>query len=165
MKPWLLWPLWSPRRLGLTAVGIVVILGILGGCVSAGHSKSAHRPPTGTTPSRTSDPTPFLTPPASHAVDEATAVKFVSAYLSHAPNPGWLATIRALATPATAVSLAGVDPTTVQGTKVTGSGTWSQAGIDVPTDAGSVTVTVDPSGLVSDIQPAATGAPNVARGR
>lgn len=165
MKGVLLWPLWSPRRLGLTAVALVAVLGILGSCASAGHSKSAHRPPTGSTTSRAPDPTPFLTPPASHAVDEATAVKFVSAYLSHASNPGWLATIHALSTPATAASLAGVDPKTVQGTKVTGSGTWSQAGIDVPTDAGSVTVTVDPSGLVSDIQPAAAGAPNVARGR
>jgi len=165
VKAALLWPLWSPRRLGLTAVGIVAVLGILGGCAGAGHSKPAHKPPTSTTTSQTSDPTPFLTPPASHAVDEATAVKFVSAYLSHAPNPGWLATIQALATPTTAASLADVNPTKVQGTKVTGSGTWSQAGIDVPTDAGSVTVTVDPSGLVSDIQPAAAGAPNVARGR
>jgi hypothetical protein len=164
VKNALLWPLWSPRRLGLTAVALVAVLGILGGCAGAGHSKPAHRAPTGTT-SQTPDPTPFLTPPASHAVDEATAVKFVSAYLSHAPNPGWLATIQALATPAAAASLTSVNPTTVQGTKVTGSGTWSQAGIDVPTDAGSVTVTVDPSGLVSDIQPAATGAPNVARGR
>jgi hypothetical protein len=27
-----LWPLWSPRRLGLTAAALVAVLGILGSC-------------------------------------------------------------------------------------------------------------------------------------
>ncbi|HEX7463053.1 MAG TPA: hypothetical protein VF317_12860 [Dermatophilaceae bacterium] len=167
------WVLWSRKRLVLALLAVLLVglaIGQLTGPAHPGKGAATggnNGISTGQNPApRTDVPTPYLTPPVSHAVDEATAVKFVSAYLSHAPKTRWLATIKVLATPATAASLAGVDPTKVQGTKVTGPGTWSQAGIDVPTDAGSVTVTVDPaSGLVSDIQPESAATPNVAQGK
>src|SRR5664280_1501814 len=66
----LLWPLWSPRRLGLTAVAFVAVLGILGGCAGAGHPGKPSRPAV-TTPSPvttipagqpTATPTPSPTP-------------------------------------------------------------------------------------------------------
>ena len=163
MKAALLWPLWSPRRLGLTAVALVAVLGILGGCAGAGHSGKPSRPAV-TTPGPAGQPTPSPTPsPIDHSADVSTATSFVTVWLSHTPAAVWLPSVQALTTPAMGAGFAGVDPATIPGTKVTTHGVWSPAGVTVGTNAGSVIVTLNPSGKVSDIEP--TSAPSAAMGR
>ena len=156
MKSALLWPLWSPRRLGLTAVALVAVLGILGACAGTGHPKPTHMAPTGTTTSQIPDP-------IDHSADVSTATSFVTVWLSHTPAAVWLPSVQALTTPAMGAGFAGVDPATIPGTKVTTPGVWSPAGVTVGTNAGSVIVTLNPSGKVSDIEP--TSAPSAAMGR
>jgi hypothetical protein len=162
------WILWSRKRLGLTLLAVLLVGLAIGQLTGPAHPGKASRPSAATTgPStgigagqnqapRTDVPTPYIAPPENHAVDEATAVKFVQAYLAPA-GPSWLPTLQALLAPSVRPGFS-ADRATVQGTLVTGDATWSQTGIDVPTDAGAVTVTIDPaSGLVADIQPAASG--------
>lgn len=159
MKGALLWPLWSPKRLGLTAVGIIAVLGILGGCAGAGHSSK---------PSRSAVSTPEPSPtssPIDHSADVSKATAFVAIWLSHTPAATWLPAIQALSTPALATGFASTDPAVVPGTKMTGPGVWSILGVTVPTDAGSVIVTLDPLGKVSDIEPTVPTVPNVALGK
>ena len=165
MKDALLWPLWSPRRLGLTAVGIIAVLGILGGCAGAGHSGKPSRSAV-STPGTAGQSTPSPTPsPVDHSADVSKATAFVAIWLSHTPAATWLPAIQALSTPALATGFASTDPAVVPGTKVTGPGVWSLLGVTVPTDAGSVIVTLDPLGKVSDIEPTAGELPTAAMGR
>jgi hypothetical protein len=179
MKAALLWPLWSPKRLGLTIAGIVVVLGLLGSCAGTGAPKKASSAPssalgaaTGISPggaplddhwTRVAGPTPS---PVDHSADEVAANRFVAAWSSHTPAAVWLPAVQALSTPKLAAGFVGVDPSTVKATHATAQGTWTPLGVVVPTDAGSVLVVVTPAGLIDDITPAgSTSPPIVASGK
>jgi hypothetical protein len=159
VKTVMLWPLWSPRRLGLTAAAFVAMLGILGGCAGAGHSGKPSRLAV-TTPGPAGQPTPS---PVDHSPEVSKATAFVTVWLSHTPAAVWLPSVEALSTPALGAGFSTTNTADVPGTKVTGPGVWSPSGVIVPTDAGSVIVTLNPSGKVSDIEP--TSAPSAAMGR
>ena len=118
------------------------------------------------TPSTAGQPAPSPTSsPVDHSADVSKATAFVAIWLSHTPAATWLPAIQALSTPALATGFASTDPAVVPGTKVTGPGVWSLLGVTVPTDAGSVIVTLDPLGKVSDIEPTVSSPPNVASGK
>jgi hypothetical protein len=90
------------------------------------------------------------------------ASAFVAAWASHQPYATWYTAVTPYATAGFADALATIDPSRVPATKITGpvkvtdtgaSGTTSAA---VPTDGGTVSVTLVQSGstwLVSDVRP------------
>jgi hypothetical protein len=158
------WILWSRKRLGLTLAAVLLVgLGI-GQLTGPVHPGGTSKPPVAATSGNdgisaggdggrlNAIPTPF---PVDHSPDVAAATHFVDIWLSHAPAGAWLPAVQALSTPQLAAGFVGVDPKTIPGTKRTGPATWSDLGVVVPTDHGSVLVVVVPSsGLVDDITPA-----------
>jgi hypothetical protein len=158
-KTVLLWPLWSPKRLGLTAVGVVAVLGILGGLAGAGHSGKPSRAATATAGAAATlaagQPSPSPTP-APGRVDLAAAV-FVSTWASHTAPTIWHAAAAPLATPKLGALLAATDPARVPATKVlpTAPAVTGNSAL-VPTDAGLVLVVLQaqPDGrqLADDVQ-------------
>lgn len=166
------WPLRSPRHLitsaiGLVVVGIVVALlippaqpgaGSQDGGTSTGHpsgSPTGDSSSGGTTASTTQETrltAPLSTatpaPPASQAL--AVAVSFTKAWANHPAgitSQQWLAGLKPYTTDEYLPQLASVDPANIPATKVTGAAvsiesTTSSVVADVPTDGGTLKVTV-----------------------
>jgi hypothetical protein len=166
------WPLRSPRHLItfviiIIALGIIVAMVIprtssTGSAQPAGDTTSS--PPgststsgtssTGgtTTPPQTRLTSPLLSPtpapPDPHALD--VAVNWVKAWATHPAgitNAQWLAQLKPYTTDEFLPQMATVDPANVPATKVTGSAvsvdsTTSSVVTDVPTDGGTIQVTV-----------------------
>ena len=165
------WPLRSPRHL-ITFVIIIVALGIIVATVipkapptglasrtgdtttdtsSAGTSNQSTDTTTTTTP-QTRLTTPLLSPtpapPAPQALD--IAQKWVAAWAKHPAgitNQQWLEQLKPYTTDEFLPQMGTVDPANVPATKVTGAAvsvdsTTSSVVADVPTDGGTIQVTV-----------------------
>jgi hypothetical protein len=165
------WPLRSPRHL-ITFVIIVVALGIIvamvipkaptkgsasatgdttTGTSSAGTSNQSTDTTTTTTPqTRLTSPLlqPTPAPPAPQALD--VAQKWVTAWAKHPAgitNQQWLEQLKPYTTDEFLPQMGTVDPANVPATKVTGAAvsvdsTTSSVVADVPTDGGTIQVTV-----------------------
>jgi hypothetical protein len=165
------WPLRSPRHL-ITFVIIIVALGIIVAMVIPRNTPTGSAQPAGdttsssagsTSPSGTStgdttttpqtrltspllSPTPA--PPDPHALE--VAVSWVKAWATHPAgitNAQWLVQLKPYTTDEFLPQMATVDPANVPATKVTGSAvsvdsTTSSVVADVPTDGGTIQVTV-----------------------
>jgi hypothetical protein len=165
------WPLRSPRHL-ITFVIIVVALGIVVALLlpkapptglahttdttadtsSAGGSSGQSTDTTTTTTQQTRLTTPLLSPtpapPAPQALD--VAQKWVAAWAKHPAgitSQQWLGQLKPYTTDEFLPQMATVDPANVPATKVTGApvsvdSTTSSVVADVPTDGGTIQVTV-----------------------
>ncbi|MFC0433421.1 hypothetical protein [Kutzneria buriramensis] len=165
------WPLRSPRHL-ITFVIIIIALGIIvamviprtnstGSAQPAGDTTSTTAGSTSTSGTSTGDTTttpqtrlttpllsPTPAPPDPHALD--VAVNWVKAWATHPAgitNAQWLAQLKPYTTDEFLPQMATVDPANVPATKVTGSAvsvdsTTSSVVTDVPTDGGTIQVTV-----------------------
>jgi hypothetical protein len=164
------WPLRSPRHL-ITFVIIIVALGIIVAMVIPKAPSTGSASPTGDTTTGTSgagtsnqstdtttttpqtrltspllQPTPA--PPAPQALD--VAQKWVAAWAKHPAgitNQQWLEQLKPYTTDEFLPQMGTVDPANVPATKVTGSAvsvdsTTSSVVADVPTDGGTIQVTV-----------------------
>ena len=165
------WPLRSPRHL-ITFLIIIVALGIIIAMVLPRATSSGSAQPTGDTTSDTAtsagssssstgdtptsaqtrltspllSPTPA--PPSPQALDVAT--KWVTAWVKHPAgitNQQWLDQLRPYTTDEFLPQMSSVDPANVPATKVTGAAvsvdsTTSSVIADVPTDGGTIQVTV-----------------------
>jgi hypothetical protein len=165
------WPLRSPRHL-ITFVIIIVALGIIVAMVIPKAPSTGSAQPTGDTTTGTSgagtsnqstdttttttqqtrltspllSPTPA--PPAPQALD--VAQKWVSAWAKHPAgitNQQWLEQLKPYTTDEFLPQMGTVDPANVPATKVTGAAvsvdsTTSSVVADVPTDGGTIQVTV-----------------------
>lgn len=159
------------RRWPLVAVIGLVLLLVAGvawrvhGTHSQVTSTNAPAPAAaGSASSTSSEPTTVQAPAdTSSSTPQAGAVAFVTAW-AHPDRAvqQWQAAVRPYATSAFATRLLSVDPGNVPATKVTGPAgpakvTGQTAAVDVPTDAGAVTVTLQQVGQewrVSGITPA-----------
>jgi len=179
------WPLWSWRNLSITVAGVLLVLFGMGRLIEpakitlsrprAPGVTASHTPsPSTTGPSGSaSSPAPVpSTTPATSAVPVAPtnesvtrlATAFAQAWSSSGRSQQeWTGGIRPFVTPALAAGLAQTDPARVPATKVTGeavllTGSATSAQVKVPTDGGSIVVTLrrGSSGpwLVSDVAPA-----------
>ncbi|MFC0547529.1 hypothetical protein [Kutzneria chonburiensis] len=165
------WPLRSPRHL-ITFVIIIVALGIIVAMVIPKAPSTGSAQPTGDTTSGTSSggtsnqstdttttttqPTrltspllsPTPAPPAPQALD--VAQKWVTAWAKHPAgitNQQWLEQLKPYTTDEFLPQMGTVDPANVPATKVTGAAvsvdsTTSSVVADVPTDGGTIQVTV-----------------------
>lgn len=165
------WPLRSPRHL-ITFVIVILALGIIVATIipksgstgsaqpagdttadTASSTSSSGAPTSGTTTTpqtRLTSPllSPTPAPPAPQAL--AVAVNWVRAWATHPvgiTNQQWLAQLKPYTTDEFLPQMTTVDPTNVPATKVTGSAvsvdsTTSSVIADVPTDGGTIQVTV-----------------------
>jgi hypothetical protein len=182
------WPLWSWRNLSLTIAAVLLVLFGMGRIVepakvtfSRPHVSGVTATPTGS-PSLTTDlsataPSPSLAPvpsatsptsavPVAPTNESVTrlATAFAQAWSSSGRSQQeWTRGIQPFVTPALAAGLARTDPGRVPATKVTGeavllSASAASAQVKVPTDGGSILVTLSraPSApwQVSDVAPA-----------
>jgi hypothetical protein len=182
------WPLWSWRNLSITAAAILLVLYGLGRVIEPAKITLAtnHAPLAGANPmppspspsNSSADPSspagaavPGATPPTSadsgprwsESVTRV-ATAFAQAWSSSSRSQQeWTLGIQPFVTPALAAGLAQTDPAQVPATKVTGEAVLIQASatsaqVRVPTDGGSVVVTVIRAGSgpwqVSDVAPA-----------
>jgi hypothetical protein len=181
------WPLWSWRNLSVTAAALLLLLYGMGRVIepakitlSATHVADATAGPTISTPSPTepsaagSSPTPATVPgttstsaglsaPASESVTRV-ATAFAQAWSSSGRSQQeWIRGIQPFVTPALATGLAQTDPARVPATKVTGeaalvTASATSASVRVPTDGGSIVVTLTRAASggwqVSDVAPA-----------
>ncbi|GAA1930701.1 hypothetical protein [Streptantibioticus ferralitis] len=168
------WPLYSAKRLLVSTIAVIAVLI----AVSAiNHSGTGHRhaapagssptsAPASTSPDTSASPSSTATN-YSQAIDTARA--FVTAWASHpAQKDEWLAGVTRYATTDFANSLGSVDPSNVHATKITGTlkltdtGSSDQTSVAVPTDGGTVSVTLTADGTggwqVSDLRPGAQAA-------
>jgi hypothetical protein len=166
------WPLRSPRHLItfviiIVALGIVVAMVIpkgntTGSAQPAGDTTTDSTTSTGgtsgqspsdtTTSAQTRLTSPLLSPtPAPPAPQALTvAVNWVKAWATHPAgitNPQWLAQLKPYTTDEFLPQMGSVDPANVPATKVTGAAvsvdsTTSSVIADVPTDGGTIQVTV-----------------------
>ena len=179
------WPLWSWRNLSITVAGVLLVLFGMGRVIEpakltlatphAPGVTAAHTPsPSTTGPSGSaSSPAPVpSTTPATSAVPAAPtnesvtrlATAFAQAWSSSGRSQQeWNGGIRPFVTPALAAGLAQTDPARVPATKVTGeavllTASATSAQVKVPTDGGSIVVTLRRASsgpwLVSDVAPA-----------
>jgi len=179
------WPLWSWRNLSITVAGVLLVLFGMGRVIepakitlstpTAPGVTATHTPPPSTTgPSGSaSSPAPVpSTTPATSAVPAAPtnesvtrlATAFAQAWSSSGRSQQeWNGGIRPFVTPALAAGLAQTDPARVPATKVTGeavllTGSATSTQVKVPTDGGSIVVTLRRASsgpwLVSDVAPA-----------
>jgi hypothetical protein len=180
------WPLWSWRNLSVTAAALLLLLYGLGRVIepakitlSATHLPGATAGPMISTPPPTtpvagSAPTPATVPgitsmsaglsaPASQSVTRV-ATAFAQAWSSSGRSQQeWVRGIQPFVTPALAAGLAQTDPARVPATKVTGEAALvtaspTNASVRVPTDGGSIVVTLTRAASggwqVSDVAPA-----------
>jgi len=182
------WPLWSWRNLSFTAAALLLVLYGLGRVIepakitlTTNHSKLAGASPMPSPPSpsiSSTDPSapagaavPGTTPPTSadsgaRASESVTrvATAFAQAWSSSSRSQQeWAHGIQPFVTPALAAGLAQTDPARVPATKVTGeavllTASATSAQVRVPTDGGSIVVTLKRAGSgpwqVSDVAPA-----------
>jgi hypothetical protein len=182
------WPLWSWRNLSITAAAILLVLYGMGRVIepakitlTTNHAPlaGASSMPSPPSPSNSStDPSapagaavPGTTPPTSvdsraRASESVTrvATAFAQAWSSSGrTQQEWTRGIQPFVTPALAAGLAQTDPARVPATKVTGEAVLIQASatsahVRVPTDGGSIVVTLKRAGSgpwqVSDVAPA-----------
>ena len=182
------WPLWSWRNLSVTVVAVLFVLYGMGRVIGPAKItlSTVHVPLVTASPASSavllSDPSvaasspvpatvPSTTPPTSavsgaRANESVTrvAIGFAQAWSSSGRSQQeWTRGIQPFVTPALAAGLAQTDPARVPATKVTGeavlltaSATFAQ--VRVPTDGGSIVVTLSraSSGVwqVSDVAPA-----------
>jgi hypothetical protein len=165
------WPLWSWRNLSITAVALLLVLFGLGRVIepakitlTAGHAPvaSAHPKalapsptvssatppsPAGVTVPGTTLPTSAIPAPANESVT-AVATAFAQAWSSSGRSQQeWRRGIQPFVTPALASGLAQTDPSRVPATKLTGEAVLLRASatsaqVRVPTDGGSIVVTL-----------------------
>ena len=182
------WPLWSWRNLSITAAALLLVFYGLGRVIgpakitlTAGHvplvtasptpsepplsvSSSAPSSPAGATmPSATPSTSGTLSPSASESVTRV-ATAFAKAWsASGRSQQEWTRGIQPFVTPALAAGLAQTDPARVPATKVTGeavllTASAASAQVRVPTDGGSIVVTLKRAGAgpwqVFDVAPA-----------
>ena len=182
------WPLWSWRNLSITAVALLLLLFGLGRVIEPAKitltttraplvtaspmpseptmsvSSSAPSSPAGATvPSTTPSTSGTLSPSASQSVTRV-ATAFAQAWSSSGRSQQeWTRGIQPFVTPALAAGLAQTDPARVPATKVTGEAVLlttsaTSAQVRVPTDGGSIVVTLKRAGSgpwqVSDVAPA-----------
>lgn len=187
------WPLWSWRNLSVTATVLLLVLYGLGRVVEPTKISlsKTHRPLVAASQasSQPVDPAPTASSPAPVAVPTTTpttlpipdtdqndsvtrlATAFAKAWSSSTRSQQeWTRGIQPFVTPALAAGLAQTDPARVPATKVTGEAALVTASatsgqVKVPTDGGSILVTLRRSltapWKVSDVAPAAQppGAP------
>jgi len=182
------WPLWSWRNLSITAAAILLVLYGMGRIIepakitlTTNHAPLAGAnpmpsPPAPSIPS--ADPSspagatvPGTTPPTSvdsgvRASESVTrvATAFAQAWSSSSRSQQeWTRGIQPFVTPALAAGVAQTDPARVPATKVTGeavllTASATSAQVRVPTDGGSIVVTLKRAGSgpwqVSDVAPA-----------
>ena len=182
------WPLWSWRNLSITATAFLLVLYGLGLVIgpakitlTASHMPLAAAGPTpsepspsvsssapslsagATVPSTTPSTSGTLSPSASESVTRV-ATAFAKAWSSSGRSQQeWTRGIQPFITPALAAGLAQTDPARVPATKVTGeavllTASATSAQVRVPTDGGSIVVTLKRAGSgpwqVSDVAPA-----------
>ena len=182
------WPLWSWRNLCVTAAALLLVLYGLGLVIepakitlTAGHvplvtaSPTPSEPPMSvsssapsssagaTAPNTTPSTSGTLSPSTSESVTRV-ATAFAQAWSSSGRSQQeWTRGIQPFVTPALAAGLAQTDPARVPATKVTGeavllTASATSAQVRVPTDGGSIVVTLKRAGSgpwrVSDVAPA-----------
>jgi hypothetical protein len=181
------WPLWSWRNLSVTAAALLLLLYGMGRVIepakitmSASHLPGVTAGPTISPPSPTalagSSPTPATVPGTSSTSTSAglsatggesvtrVATAFAQAWSSSGRSQQeWIRGIQPFVTPALSTGLAQTDPARVPATKVTGEATLvtasaTNASVRVPTDGGSIVVTLTRAASggwqVSDVAPA-----------
>jgi hypothetical protein len=180
------WPLWSWRNLVVTTAAVLVVFYGIGRVVEPGKATSPKArliaatvttPPTsssagssavGSSPVRTTVRRETSATSKGSAADETSSLTRVATAFAKAwSSPGrsqaeWTHGIRPYVTPALATGLAQTDPAHVPATKVTGEAVLLKAAatsaqVRVPTDGGSIVVTLHGSSgswLVSDVAPA-----------
>jgi hypothetical protein len=182
------WPLWSWRNLSITAAGLLLVLYGLGRVIepakttlTAGHMPLVTASPTpsetlmsvsssapsssggATVPSTPPSTSETLSPSAGESVTRV-ATAFAQAWSSSSRSQQqWTRGIQPFVTPALAAGLAQTDPARVPATKATGeavllTASATSAQVRVPTDGGSIVVTLKRAGSgpwqVSDVAPA-----------
>lgn len=162
------WVLWSPRRLLVVLLAGLLLVVAVGSHAGQGSSNQANgRGGRGAATVRSAPPAPphrhrANATTAAHlpAGAEAAAVAFVRSWAQPGlAEPQWLAALQPLATPTYANVLEDEEPWSVPAHRVTGSpsgrGDPGGATVTVPTDAGTVVVTVVQVGgswLVANVQ-------------
>jgi hypothetical protein len=181
------WPLWSWRNLSITSAAVLVVLFGMGRVIEPAKltlspvrasattavtpSLAATSVPSATAASAALAPMPS-TPPVTAAVPDATAnesvtrvaLGFAQAWSSSGRSQkAWADGIQPFVSPALAAGLAQTDPARVPATKVTGepvliTASATAAQVKVPTDGGSIVVTLSRASTtpwqVSDVGPA-----------
>ena len=182
------WPLWSWRNLSITAAALLLVLYGLGRVIgpakitlTANHmplvtagptpsepspsvSSSAPSSPGAATASGTTLPTSAVSGPGGSESVTRVATAFAKAWSSSGRSQQeWTRGIQPFVTPALAAGLAQTDPARVPATKVTGeavllTASATSAQVRVPTDGGSIVVTLKRAGSgpwqVCDVAPA-----------
>ena len=178
------WPLWSWRNLSITAAAFLLVLyglGLVLGpakiTLTASHMPLVTAGPTPSEPSpsvssssgaATASGTTLPTSAASGAGGSESVTRVATAFAKAWSSSGrsqqeWTRGIQPFVTPALAAGLARTDPARVPATKVTGEAVLIQASatsahVRVPTDGGSIVVTLKRAGSgpwqVSDVAPA-----------
>jgi hypothetical protein len=180
------WPLWSWRNLAVTAAALLLLLYGIGRVIepakitlSATHLPGVTAGPTISTPAPTaalagSSPTPATVPGTSStstglsATGGESVTRVTTAFAQAWSSSGrsqqeWTRGIQPFVTPALAAGLAQTDPARVPATKVTGeaalvTASATNASVRVPTDGGSIVVTLTRAASggwqVSDVAPA-----------
>ena len=182
------WPLWSWRNLSITSAALLLVLYGLGLVIEpAKITLTTNHAPLAVASSIPSSPSPSISsanpsspagatapstiPPTSadsgaRASESVTrvATAFAQAWSSSGRSQQeWTRGIQPFVTPALAAGLAQTDPARVPATKVTGEAVLIQASassahVRVPTDGGSIVVTLKRAGSgpwqVSDVAPA-----------
>ena len=179
------WPLWSWRNLSVTAAAVLLAFYGMGRVIEPAKTTPtreqvpvvAESPASLTSsgsPMTASIPVPapavtatFTSPVHSTGKSESVtrlATAFAQAWSSSTRSqPEWMRGIQPLVTPALAAGLAHTDPALVPATKVTGeaallTASSTLAHVTVPTNGGSIVVTLHRSSsgpwLVSDVEPA-----------
>ncbi|NMM35225.1 MAG: hypothetical protein HHJ13_14765 [Phycicoccus sp.] len=182
------WPLWSWRNLSITAAALLLVLYGLGRVIgpakitlTAGHVPLVTVGPTPSEPSpsvsssapsssgaATASGTTLPTSAASGAGGSESVTRVATAFAKAWSSSGrsqqeWTRGIQPFVTPALAAGLAQTDPARVPATRVTGeavllttSATFAQ--VRLPTDGGSIVVSLSRAGSgpwrVSDVAPA-----------
>lgn len=165
------WPLWSWRNLTVSAVALLALLAFVGNLTDGSSSASTSgAAPGGTATAPTAPSTPASTattvspsatgtpapPTASSTVAQGSATAVAGAFVAAWAQPdaaeaAWLEAMRPWATPKLLASFAGADPRQVPATRLTGDPalartTASAATVTVPTDGGTVEVSLERSG-------------------
>ena len=178
------WPLWSWRNLSITAAALLLVLyglGLVLGpakiTLTASHMPLVTAGPTPSEPSpsvssssgaATASGTTLPTSAASGAGGSESVTRVATAFAKAWSSSGrsqqeWTRGIQPFVTPALAAGLARTDPARVPATKVTGeavllTASATSAQVRVPTDGGSIVVTLKRAGSgpwqVSDVAPA-----------